>query len=462
MNRSFLLLSLLAAPLLATASPNLLLITVDDMNRDSVGAYGCPIEGITPNIDRLAAQGIRFDRGFVNVAICQPCRAVLMTGRYPQTNGAAGFERISPDVPSLPEALKSAGYYNGLIGKEIHVVPSRHHAFDRIGPEGTLGHGRDAKKYAEAVRTMIAEAGDRPFFIMANTHDPHRPFAGSAAEKWRPRPKVTRTITADEAVVPGFLPDIPPVRKELAEYFTSVHRADEVVGAILRELDAAGVADNTLVLFLSDHGMPLPFAKTNCYLASNITPWIMRWPGHIQAGSSDAKHFVSGIDVAPTFLDAAGVPNLEGADGLSILPTIDGKEQAGRDRVFTFHQKPFSGKRLPMRAVNDGEFLYIWNGWADGKTEFRNESMSGLTFQAMKNSGDPAIRARAGFYLHRCREELYQIRNDPDCLHNLLGGTDGTWKPRASAMTKMLWHWMKDVGDPELKNFEAQVDLALD
>ena len=106
------------------AKPNLLLITVDDMNRDSIGSYGCSIKNITPNIDRLAAEGIRFDRGFVNVAICMPCRAVLMTGRYPQTSGALGFEKINPEVPSLPEALDKAGYYNSLIGKEIHVVPS--------------------------------------------------------------------------------------------------------------------------------------------------------------------------------------------------------------------------------------------------------------------------------------------------------------------------------------------------
>ncbi|MEN8772446.1 MAG: sulfatase [Akkermansiaceae bacterium] len=445
------------------AKPNLLLITVDDMNRDSVGAYGCPIENITPNIDRLSAEGVRFDRGFVNVAICMPCRAVLMTGRYPQASGALGFDKINPGVPSLPEALKKAGYYNSLIGKEIHVVPSRHGAFHRIDQQKDLGGGRSAGAYAKAVRNAIKEANeaDKPFFIMANAADPHRPFAGAKGDKFKKIP-FPREIDPKQLPVPGFLPDLPDIRTELATYFQSVARADQVVGAILAELKASGQDDDTLVLFLSDHGMPLPFAKTNCYLASNITPFILRWPGHIKPGSTDKKNFVSTIDVAPTFLAAAGVQNLEGANGLSLLPLMEGSEQAGRNRVFTFHQRPYSRKHLPMRAVNDGDFLYIWNGWSDGETQFRNESMSGLTFKAMKNSDDPKVRLRANFYLHRTQEELYDLRKDPDCLENLLAERRSDQSSRVSAMTKALWHWMREVNDPDLKLFQDQVELALD
>ncbi|MDB4405735.1 sulfatase [bacterium] len=445
------------------AKPNLLLITVDDMNRDSIGAYGCPIENITPNIDRLAAEGIRFERGFVNVAICMPCRAVLMTGRYPQASGALGFDKINPGVPSLPEALKKSGYYNSLIGKEIHVVPSRHEAFHRIAKQKDLGGGRSASAYAKAVRTAIKEANnaDKPFFIMANAADPHRPFAGAKGDAFKKIPFPSE-IDPKQLPVPGFLPDLPDIRTELATYFQSVARADQVVGAVLDELQKSGQADNTLVLFLSDHGMPLPYAKTNCYLASNITPFILRWPGHIKSGSTDKKNFISTIDVAPTFLAAAGIENLEGANGLSLLPLMKGTEQPGRNRVFTFHQRPYSRKHLPMRAVNDGNFLYIWNGWSDGKTQFRNESMSGLTFKAMKNADDPKIRARADFYLHRTREELYDLRKDPYCLKNLLDEPGGKQSGRVSAMTKSLWHWMKDVDDPDLKLFQDQVELALD
>lgn len=453
------ILPLLLAATVRAAQPNMILITADDMNRDSVGAYGCPIQGITPNIDKLAAEGTAFDRGFVNIAICQPCRSVWMTGRYPHTSGALSFNDINPDVPSLPEALKKGGYYNALFGKEIHVVPSRHAAFDLIRTEGDLGKGRDPAAYATAIRDAIAGAKDagKPFFIMANAHDPHRPFSGSAGDM-KALPSVTRRITPEEVVVPGFLPDLLDIRTELADYFTSVHRADDVVGAILAEIEKAGLTENTLVIFLSDHGMPLPFAKTNCYFASNVTPWIVRWPGRAKAGGRDTQHFVSGIDIAPTFLAAAGLDNLAGADGSSILPILDGKDQPERDKVFTSINSPYSGKPFPMRAINNGDYLYIWNGWADGKTYFKNESMSGLTYKAMKAAAqtDPAIAARVELYDHRVPQELYDLRTDPDCLHNLISKSTSV----ADAMRKTLLQQMEATNDPQFGNFQPQVGLS--
>ena len=295
---------------------------------DSIGTYGCPIENITPNIDRLAAEGIQFDRGFVNVAICMPCRAVLMTGRYPQASGALGFDKINPEVPSLPEALKKAGYYNSLIGKEN---PRR-----SLPPRGLPPH-RQTKRPRR--RPRCRRLLPRPSVLPSRR--PRTPTSHSSS--WPTRPTRTvplperrampskkipfpRKIDPKQVPVPGFLPDLPDIRAELATYFQSVARADQVVGAVLDELKKSGQADNTLVLFLSDHGMPLPYAKTNCYLASNITPFILRWPGHIKSGTTDEKNFVSTIDVAPTFLAAAGVENLEGANGLSLLSLMKGTE----------------------------------------------------------------------------------------------------------------------------------------
>lgn len=452
-------LPLLLAATVRAAQPNMILITVDDMNRDSVGVYGCPIQGITPNIDKLAADGTAFDRGFVNIAICQPCRSVWMTGRYPHRSGSLGFNDIKPDVPSLPEALKKGGYYNALFGKEIHVIPSRHAAFDLIRSEGELGKGRDPAAYAAAIRDVIAGAKNagKPFFIMANAHDPHRPFSGSAGDI-KSAPPASRRITPEEVVVPGFLPDLPDIRTELADYFTSVHRADDVVGAILAEIEKAGLKENTLIVFLSDHGMPLPFAKTNCYFASNVTPWIVRWPGRAKEGGRDTKHFVSGIDIAPTFLAAAGLENLAGADGSSILPILDGKDQPERNKVFTSINSPHSGKPFPMRAINNGDHLYIWNGWADGKTYFKNESMSGLTYKAMKAAAktDPAIAARVELYDHRVPQELYDLRTDPDCLHNLISESTSV----ADAMRETLLQQMEATNDPQLGNFQPQVGLS--
>ena len=433
------------------------------MNRDSVGAFGCPIEGITPNIDRLADQGVAYDRAHVTIAICMPTPAVWMTGRYPHRSGALGFDRINPDVPSLPERLHEAGYHTALFAKEIHVVPSRHAAFDQITKQSDLQHGRSIGGYREATKKAIKDAKDanKPFFIMANTADPHRPFAGSKGDPYGKVP-YPREFAPRDVPVPGFLPDIPPIRKELATYFQSVQRADAVVGGILDELEKSGEANNTLVLFMSDHGMPLPYAKTNCYYASTVTPWIVRWPGITKAGTRDATHFFSGIDVAPTLLEAAGLPSLEGCDGRSIVPLLKGESDPTRNHVFTMMNTTSAKKPFPMRALNDGDFLYIWNGWADGKTEFRNESQSGLTFKAMVNADNPKIRERAKFYSYRCPEELYDLRKDPDCLQNLIAKPNDQWTPRAGAMAVAMWHWMKKTEDPQRALFTRQVQPPLD
>ena len=446
--------------------PNLMLITVDDMNCDSVGAFGCTVPKITPNIDRLASEGMCFERGFVNIAICQPTRAVWMTGRYPHRNGALGFDQITPGVPTLPEALSAAGYYNALIGKARHVVPSRHEAFDFVRDQPQLGYGRSQPLYAAAVREALAAARDanKPSFVMVNLHDPHRPFAGSDQERWRPRPSVSRTFLPRRVPVPGFLPDLPPVRREMAEYFASVHRADEIVGAVLDEVARAGLRDNTVVMFMSDHGMALPFAKTNCYYHSTRTPWIVRWPGVVEPGARDADHFVSGIDLAPTLLEASGLENLAGVDGRSIVPLLRGASQPERNCVFTMINTTSAKRAYPMRAVQDDRYLYIWNGWANGDTRFRNESQNGRTMRAMKQAAEdnPEIARRVEHFLFRTTEEMYDIQLDPDCLTNLIARPNDRFTPRSSAMTKRLWHWMRDTDDPQRKLFEQQVDLALD
>jgi len=165
-------------------STNFLLITVDDMSSDSVGVFGNPIPGITPNIDRLASEGLRFEHGHVTVAICQPCRAVWMTGRYPHNSGAFGFDEIRAGVPTLPEALQKAGYRTGLMAKHGHVVPSRAAAFDEIVPARDLRNGRSPELFGKRAAQFFAAAKKegKPFFLMANSQDPHRPFIGSKQE----------------------------------------------------------------------------------------------------------------------------------------------------------------------------------------------------------------------------------------------------------------------------------------
>lgn len=469
---SLLLMALLPPAALAAAAqskapparPNLLLITVDDMQFDSAGAFGSRVPGVTPHIDRLAAEGMRMLRGHVTVPVCMPGRAVWMTGRYSHNNGALGFEEIREGVPALPEVLKKAGYRTGLMGKVGHVVPSRHAAFDLVVSEREALQGRDPAAYGRAALEFFrsARAAGQPFFFMANAHDPHRPFAGSDQEKTaRRRPAapapVTRTFSPEEVTTPGFLPDLPPVRREVAEYTTSVHRADQTTGALLRALDEAGCREGTLVMFLSDHGMSFPFSKTNCYRFGTQTPWIVRWPGRIRPGSSDDRHFVGGIDLAPTLLDAAGLPPLEGCDGRSFLPVLQGKRQPGREEIYTQFHATSGRRKYYMRALHDERWSYHYNPWSDGRTVFRNEGQNGRTWRAMVEAAqtDPAAAERVRYYELRAVEELYDFRNDPYSLKNL--ADDPAFSRRRDVMRRRMREKMAACRDPLLTEFEARI-----
>jgi len=440
---------------------NILLITADDLNWNSVGAYGCETPEATPNMDRLAAEGVRFEHAHVTIAVCQPSRGALATGRYPHRSGVEGFEHIRNDVPTITERLRAGGYLCGILGKVGHSTPKIDFEYDMCVDMDDLGHGRRPDIYERHAREFFerARAEGRPFYLMANSHDPHRPFVGNDPAKWyEPGDKPaagppSRTFTSDEVAVPGFLPDLPEVRREMAEYHGSVRRCDDTVGAVLRALGDAGAEPDTLVMFLSDNGMAFPFSKTNCYLHSTRTPWMVRWPGVVEPGRVDSEHFVSGIDFMPTALEAAGLPLPEGMDGASFVPLLRGERQEGRDRVFTQFHENWARNRFPMRCVQDRRFGYIFNPWSDGERVFKNESQSGRTFKAMREAAatDPAIAARVELFLHRVPEELYDFRNDPDALVNLVD--DPEYASDLERLRAELEAWMERTGDAALEAF---------
>jgi len=242
----------------------------------------------------------------------------------------------------------------------------------------------------------------------------------------------------------------------MAEYYGSVRRCDDTVGAAMDTLREAGRDGDTLVVFLSDNGMAFPFAKTNCYLHSTRTPWIVRWPTVIRPGAVDDTHFISGIDLLPTLLEAAGIKSPPDLDGRSFLPLLRGHTQPGRDRVFTqFHQT--AGRRnYPMRAVQTRRFGYIFNPWSDGTRLFRNESQSGRTYAAMQAAArtEPLLARRVDFFLRRVPEELYDFENDPDALRNRIA--DPACAAERQALTASLERWMSETDDPALEAFRRR------
>jgi N-sulfoglucosamine sulfohydrolase len=229
------------------------------------------------------------------------------------------------------------------------------------------------------------------------------------------------------------------------------------VGEVLRALRESGFEESTLVMFVSDNGISMPFAKSNCYLTSTRTPWLVRWPGTVRPGVVDREHFISGIDYMPTILEAAGVPAPAGMDGRSFLPLLTGGPQEGRDHVFTCYNENSGRRSYVMRCLQDKRFGYIYNAWADGQTSYRTEPMNGLTFKAMQQAaaGQPAVADRVELLLHRVPEEFYDLQSDPSALHNLIA--DPKCQDRIQEMRRSMLDWMERTGDPLAEDFRPRL-----
>jgi len=452
--------------------PNVVVFTVDDMDLDSVNIYGCPVAGMTPNMDRLARQGMRFQHAHVNCAVCQPARQSMMTGKHTHTNGTLGFMPVPEGVPNLSEILMGNGCHTASFNKDRDYKSFKWSYY--IGGYGVKGFGRDPKLFVQSTREAIRQAREagKPAFIGVNTSDPHRAFAGSederrrleqARKKWPHAaegmyyPPYDDVCSPDEAYVPPYLPDLPDVRKEMAEYFNTVHRADATLGVIMDLLEEEGIADNTLFFFFSDNGAAFPTSKQNCYPYSTRTPLMVRWPGVIEPGSVDDTHMVSTMDIMPTVLEACGIPVPGGLDGRSMLSILKGDRQKGRDFAFTTYNyiKP-ALQVYPMRAIHTKEHSYIFNAWSDGKTCYNGENMSGLTFKAMQKAAesDAVIAARVKHVQYRVPEELYDRRKDPWCLANLVA--DPAHAAKLAEMKAILDTEMARTNDPLLPGFRGE------
>lgn len=454
-------------PASASPQPNVLLITVDDMSADSIGAFGCALPGTTPTLDRLAKQGMIFRHAHVQVGNCKPSRNVMQSGRYPHRNGVEGFYSVpDADYPLLPEVLKQLGYFTGIRGKVSHSTPWHPHpCWDLVMDEvdGKKAHTKDASSYYESTRAGIRasrEAG-RPFYLCINVSDPHKPFYGmNNRQEPVDDPHVPSRIFSDgEVPIPGFLPDHPDVAKELAHYYSSVRRADDCVEGILKALKESGLESNTLVVFLSDHGMPLPFAKTTVYHHGTHTPLMIRWPGKTQAGSEDRHHMVSTVDLMPTLLEATGCELPGGLDGRSFLPLLSpGASQADRDWVFKEYNENSGGARHPMRAAQSRKWLYIWNPWSDGKRTFKTATTGTLSYRVLQSLApeSPEVADRLELFDHRVPEELYDISMDPDALKNL--ADDPAHTKDLQACRQRLLSWMRTTQDHALTAYKGHLN----
>lgn len=446
--------------------PNLLLITVDDMSCDSIGAFGCKLPDTSPNIDRFAERSLRFWYAHTQVGNCMPGRNVMFSGRYPHNNGVEGFYQVKNEFPVMADLMQGAGYYTAIRGKVGHSTPyTPYPAWDVVLDEVTPGaHPKNAQSFYNSTKIGIdgAKKAGKPFWLLINISDPHKPFyaTGKTGETIPDSNVPSRVFTADEVPVSGFLPDHPDVRRELAQYYSSVRRADDCFAATMKALDESGLADNTVIMFLSDHGMPLPFAKTAAYHHSTRTPWIVNYPGVTQPNSTDKEHMISAVDLLPTALDIVGIKHPAGLDGRSFLPLIYGKKQSGRDFVVKEYNENSGGGRHPIRAIQTKTGVYLWNPWSDGERVFKTATSGTMSYRAMKAlaPNDPEVAARLDLFDYRVREEYYDTGSDPDALTNLVN--DPGYRAEVDRLRSELLAWMERTNDHAIASFKDRHDEA--
>ena len=403
---------------------SVLLVIADDHGREALGAYGHTVIK-TPNLDRLAAEGVRFTRAYATTASCSPSRSVLLTGLHTHQSGQYGLahgvhnQHTLPSVRSLP-ALLRATHRTGIIGKD-HVQPESVYPFE-VRHAGFRGN-RDVAAMAERAREFFA-SGPHPFFLVVGFSDPHR--AGNPQNGWKgfanhPDYAGVQRIryAPDQVQVPAWLPDALEVREELAEYYEGISRLDQGVGLVLKALEESGRAAETLVLYLSDNGPPFPGAKTTLYAAGVHLPLIVRAPGRARAGAvSDAM--VSWADIAPTVLDWAGVSH--SLPGRSVLPLLDGQPATGWDEVHGSHQMHEITMYYPMRSIRTRQHTLIWNLAHELPYPHASDLWHSPTWQGVLRRQDGRLGARSvEAFLHRPEYELYDSVADPHETRNLAG-----------------------------------------
>jgi len=450
-----------------SAQPNLLIITTDDMSCDSVGVYGCKLKDTTPNMDRLAAQSLQFNHAHVVVGNCMPSRNVMWSGKYPHNNRIEGFRAMGKhdkDYPVLGDLVKAAGYFTGIRHKVEHSTPYSPFPWDIVLGEGKKDDVKNSASWGKAAADGIeaAKKAGKPFCLLLNIADPHKPFyaEGNRGDTIPDDNMPSKVFTPEEVPIPGFLHDDPVIRKELAHYYSSVRRADDGVGAILDALAASGQDENTIIVFLSDHGMPLPFAKTQLYHHSSRTPLMVRWPGVTKAGSVDEAHMISTVDLLPSLLDMLGIAQPGGFDGTSFAAVLKGESQPQRTMVFKEHNENAGGQNSPMRAVQTKDWLYVFSPWSNGTRVMSGATNGTSTARQMRllAKTNEQIAARIDLFDHRLPEEAYEVRYDPDALTNLIAKPENA--TQVAALEQAMEEWMVKTKDPLLEVFRRRDDAA--
>lgn len=443
--RVLLMLGLAATGLSEAAQPNVLIIMADDCTYNDLPVYGGK-NARTPNIDRLASEGLVFNRAYVSEAMCQPCRAELYSGQFPMRNGCAWNHSASrPGTRSLPQHLGALGYRVGLAGKS-HVLPEASYPFENVpGYDPNCVRNPTQPHDISGVRDFMSCKADQPFCLVVALVDPHVPWVMGDAKQYPPK----------KIQLPPNIADTPKTREDFGRYLAEVTYMDGQVGELLEALKAIGRAEDTLVLFTSEQGSQFPGNKWTNWDTGLHTALIARWPGQVPVGQrTDA--LVQYADVVPTLMDlAGGDASGQPFDGTSFAAALRGEKNQHRTYAYGVHNNIPEGPAYPIRTVSDGKFRYIRN-LTPGEIYIEKHVMGTQGGGALNNpywptwvakSWDtPATYQLVKRYVTRPAEELYLTAEDAYEMKNL--AADPQYAEIKTRLSAELDRWMSEQGDP--------------
>ena len=432
----------------ATAAPNVILFIADDVSYDDLGCYG-NTAARTPNIDKLAAKGRRFDEAILVASSCSPSRSSIITGRYPHNNGRASelHQPIAAHLPWFPRLLREAGWYTALVGKH-HMTSDKPAAGEQPQPEpfdlvdsGIAPGNRGG--HATWVKTVQERPKDKPFFFWFASLDAHRPW--DADKDWKEELYGPKHDPA-KVIVPPYLNDDAATREDLTSYYNEITRWDYFIGLVVAELEKEGTLDNTLILIMADNGRPFPRAKTRLHDSGMKTPFIAHWPKGIAKAGTPTQSLISSIDIAPTVLSLAGVVVPPTMQGLSFAPVL--ADPAATTRQYAFSEHNWHDYEVHGRSVRSEGFLYIVNSRPNLAWQGPADSVHSPSFQslrAVRDAGKLTPPQADVFLSPRPPVELYRTDADPLQLHNL--ADDANYASVKQRLAKAMDEWTTATGD---------------
>jgi N-sulfoglucosamine sulfohydrolase len=424
-----------SATFAAAEPPNILFIVSED-NSEHLGCYG-ETRVHTPHLDSLAASGVRYTRAYVPYSVCSPSRSAFLTGLTPRENGHIGLatHRFSmyKDFKTMPAYFQEAGYYTGFLGK-THVNPERlvedyidHQAL----PNSNFAKTTSIERYAEQAEIVMQNAAEqqKPFLLIINYADAHRSFVGKTKNGFP-------TVMVEEEIepFPWIGSDTPHLREELQNYLNCMNRMDEAVGMVLTSMDEMEIRDETLIIYISDHGADFPRAKGSVYENGVRIPMIVNYPKSFPEGIVEGN-MVSTIDILPTMLKEAGLQVPDDLPGHP-LQDVDSGQAPPRRYIHTFTTGSSPNLLYMQFGIRGDRYKLIYN---PDRAENR------LATSRYTNSRLPADQVVEDF-IYPPEYELYDLHEDPYEWNNLADNPD--YDETKQILLEAMQDYQRKIGDP--------------